>query len=272
MKLAINYSPQAADLLDEGKINFDLYKSTHWPEMISSAARQLPVYVHFPMLAGRGDIEKTGWNVIDHRLRTTSTYYINTHLAPRNSDFGDLPLGSLDDQTSAAMAEAMFQDLDQLTLRYGAERVIAENAVWDPDWEIPRLVLEPTIISSVVNTMNVGLLLDLAHARISAHKLGYSPREYIRQLPLHRLRELHITGVQYHEGKGRLLDHLPMTEDDWNLAEWAIDHIAKGLWPEPWAVALEYGGTGDHFAWRSERSVLERDVPRLRELIQFVTA
>jgi len=43
MKLAINYSPQAADLLDEGKITFDLYKSTHWPEMISSAARQLPV-------------------------------------------------------------------------------------------------------------------------------------------------------------------------------------------------------------------------------------
>jgi uncharacterized protein (UPF0276 family) len=272
MKLAVNYSPQAADLLDDGKISFDLYKSTHWPEMISAAGKQLPVYVHFAMLAGRGDIEKTGWNVIDHRLRTTSTYFINTHLAPRNSDFGDLPLNALDDRASEAMAEAMFHDLDALTLRYGAERIIAENAVWDPDWEIPRLVLEPRIISSVVNTMNVGFLLDVAHARISAHKLGYSPREYIRQLPTNRLRELHITGVQYHEGKGRLLDHMAMTADDWSLAEWAMDQIAKGAWPTPWAVALEYGGTGDHFAWRSERSVLEQDVPRLKNLVQFVNA
>jgi uncharacterized protein (UPF0276 family) len=272
MKLAVNYSPQAADLLDEGKIRFDLYKSTHWPEMISAAGKQLPVYVHFGMLAGRRDVEQTGWNVIDHRLRTTSTYYVNTHLAPRNSDFGDLPLGALNDQVSLAMAEAMFHDIDQLTNHYGHERIIAENAVWDPDWEIPRLVLEPSVISSVVNTMDVGFLLDIAHARISAQKLGYSPREYIRRLPTHRLRELHITGVRYHEGKGRLLDHLAMTEEDWSLAEWAIEHIARKAWPEPWAVALEYGGTGDHFAWRSERAVLEQDVPRLSQLMQFVTA
>lgn len=45
--------------------------------------------------------------------------------------------------------------------------------------------------------------------------------DYIKKLPLDRLKELHITGIQQ-DGNQRLRDSMPMTEEDWDLAEYCI--------------------------------------------------
>ena len=43
---------------------------------------------------------------------------------------------------------------------------------------------------------------------------------------------------------GRLIDHLPMTDEDWSLCEWAMAQIGAGRWSRPWIVTFEYGGVG----------------------------
>src|SRR5262245_12054214 len=96
MKLAVNYSLEAAQLLADQHIEIDVYKCPDWPELVATAHGQRPAYVHFPMLAGRNDIEKTGWDKITALLDITSTLYVNTHLAPRGSDFADMPLDTTD--------------------------------------------------------------------------------------------------------------------------------------------------------------------------------
>lgn len=269
MKLAINYSPQAATLLGQSEIEFDLYKCTHWPEMIEEAQKQRPAYTHFPLLAGRDDIDTLGWLTIDHALEITGTPYINTHLAPRASDFS-VALDSTDQTEGERLYEAMIRDIVRLAERYGAEKVILENANWDPNYEVPQLVLNPDMITRVVEEIGCGLLLDLAHAHMSAAYLGVDTRDYISRLPVHRLRELHVTGTAYVEAEGRLVDHYPMTETDWSLAEWALGRIQTGDWALPWVVSLEYGGTGEHFAWRSRADVIARDLPRLHGLVEGV--
>ena len=90
-------------------------------------------------------------------------------------------------------------------------------------------------------------------------------KDYIAALPLDKLRELHITGVQMHEG--RLRDHLPLTENDWEMTAWASAQIRAGAWACPGVVALEYGGVGPAFEWRSDSGVLSEQVPRLYHLI-----
>jgi uncharacterized protein (UPF0276 family) len=267
MLFAINYSTQAAELLDAGAIQVDRYKVTEWPEMIAAASRQRPVYVHFPLMAGRGDIERTGWQKIADTLAVTGTPYVNMHLAPRASDFADMPLETTSPARTRELLHAMQRDINRLAARFGREKVILENANWDPNYEIPRPVIEPDSIARIVNDTGCLLLLDLAHARMAAAYLAQSVRDYISRLPLNRLAELHIAGTLYDASEARLVDHFPMTEDDWSLAEWALDCIRRGDWQRPWLVALEYGGTGPSFAWRSRADVIAADAPRLYDLV-----
>jgi uncharacterized protein (UPF0276 family) len=269
MQLAVNYSPQAAELFDAGKITFDLYKCPDWPDMIETARAQRPVYVHFPLMAGRANIEKVGWQNITALLADTQTPFVNTHLAPRASDFG-IPLETNDPARARELVSAMMQDIERLVRRFGRECIILENANWDPNYEIPRLVLEPEVLNRVVYDSGCGFLLDLAHARMSAVHLGLEPRDYIASLPVDRLHELHVAGTLYDEKEARLVDHFPMTAPDWELAEWALDNIHRGDWPQPKIVALEYGGTGPGFAWRSEADVIAAEMPRLWELVKGV--
>jgi uncharacterized protein len=115
MKFAVNYSPQAARLLDDGAIDVDLYKCPDWPHLVATAQAQRPAYIHFPMLAGRNDIEKTGWGKIDTLLSSTATPYVNTHLAPRISDFPGMPLDTADPVHTERLVAAMFHDIGRLT-------------------------------------------------------------------------------------------------------------------------------------------------------------
>ncbi len=269
MKLAVNYSPQAADLLERGQIAFDVYKCADWPEMIVEAHKQRPAYVHFPLHAGRSNTEAVGWGHIGDFLKQTNTPYVNTHLAPRAGDFPDMTVDTSDPYSVELLKQAMQRDITPLVRHFGAEKVILENACWDPDpgWEIPLAVLEPEVICQMVYATGCGFLLDVAHARINALHMGMDARDYLSRLPVDRLREVHITGLMYRSEKGRLIDHFPMTEEDWALAEWVIERIRRGEWARPWIVALEYGGTGPGFVWRSKAEVLAQDVPRLHDLV-----
>ncbi len=79
MKLAVNYSPQAAELLQTGQIVFDLFKTPNWHDMVSDAATILPVYIHFD-LVGDGRLSNVDWSVVDDFLARTGTEMVNLHV------------------------------------------------------------------------------------------------------------------------------------------------------------------------------------------------
>lgn len=268
MHIALNYSPQAAALLNQGTIKLDYYKVPDWPDMVGTASAQLPVYVHWPLMAGRHNGKQVGWEQIAALRDQTTTPYINTHLAPRASNFAGMPLDTTHPEHTRSLIEAMHDDIRQLVDRFGAAQVILENATWDPTYEIPRPVLEAEHICQMVYDTGTGFLLDIAHARIAASYLGVDPQTYIASLPVDRLRELHVTGVIYDTKQNRLNDHFPMTAADWSLTEWALEQIHSGVWATPWVVALEYGGVGAGFSERSDASVIAIDIPRLYQLVK----
>lgn len=269
MKLAINYSPQTAELLAAGRVIFDLYKTTEWPEMITAAETQRPAIAHFPLMAGRHNIEQVGVDRINEILRTTATRYVNTHLAPHASTF-NMSFTSTDPQYVEPLVEAMLRDVEEMVKYFGRENIILENANYDPNYQVPTLVIQPEIITRVVTESDCGFLLDLAHAHMSAAYLAVDTRDYIKRLPVHALRELHVAGTRYVAEQERLVDHYPMTAEDWSLTEWALENIHNGDWPEPAVVSLEYGGTGSFFSANSDIHVLANDVPRLWDLVQGV--
>lgn len=270
MLFALNYSPEAVTLLRRAKLDVDLLKCPLMPGRIDleGAGALRPVYVHFGLNAGDGGLEHPDWPLIEEIIERTGTPFVNVHLGATS---GDAPTGGYGDR-AGGIAERLMDDVAGVVERFGPGKVIVENVPYhggspdDAGQRVARPSVDPEIISRVVDETGCGLLLDTAHARITAHHLGMDEREYVSRLPVGNLRELHVSGVG-RVGDG-LKDHMPLGPDDWGMTGWVIDRIQDGRWKRPWTVAFEYGGIGSMFEWRSDAAVLAEQVPRLRELLK----
>ena len=83
MYLAINYSPQAAHLLQSGQIEIDYFKTPDWDWMVSEAQDLRPVAVHFTLEAGNNGLGEVDWTKVQHLVQITNTPYINIHVDAR---------------------------------------------------------------------------------------------------------------------------------------------------------------------------------------------
>ena len=293
MQFAANYSVPTADLLRKGIIQLDRFKCPDWPDVIAVAQAIGPVYVHFPLLVGSGigdaiDNETkqvADWKKVEALMAQTETPFVNVHLASRVKDHPGIPANTNDPVHIERLTEHLIRDVRGVVKRFGAEHVIVENN-FDGGGEHLSPAHLPECICRVVEETGCGLLLDVSHAHIAARCQGIDVREYISALPLHRIREIHITGVRRVEGHwleairqagvdaafiqrfaGRLVDHLPMTDEDWKLFSWVMSQIHGGAWGQPWIVTFEYGGVGRLFEAVTRPDALAEQIPRLYKLV-----
>ena len=263
MKFAINYSSQAAELLQAGKIELDYFKTPPWPGMIAEAEVLRPIAVHFNLRAG--EIDDPDLQEIETFLENTSTQYVNTHLGIKPNELPQIPANDRPiDFQSQEVLERLLANVQKLVDYFGSDRVIVENIPFRMNENSSLMACaEPKIISQVVEVTGCGFLLDVSHARIAAHSFGMDPHDYIEGLPIQNLCELHFTGI--HNWDGYLMDHLSILDVDWPWLEWVIARIKAGDWGTPYMLAFEYGGTGEFFERFSDPAVIADQVPRLFE-------
>ncbi|MFN2194628.1 MAG: DUF692 family multinuclear iron-containing protein [Anaerolineales bacterium] len=264
MLFALNYSPEAADLIASGDIQVDLFKTPPWEWMITEAAAYCPVAVHFELRAGSGKLAHTDWDEIERILESTSTRYVNAHLDAKLKDFPPDFENLPPEQRQELVTQALIHDLNPLVNHFGADRVLIENAPYRGP-EQTRKCREsslPEVFHAVIAATGCDFLLDLAHARITAAAFGIDPADYIAALPHERIKELHISGIHLW-GENRLQDHLELLPEDWQWLDWAIEQTRTGRWPEAHLLAFEYGGTGPFFHEHSDRQVIANQVPRM---------
>jgi uncharacterized protein (UPF0276 family) len=185
MNFAINYSPQAAALLKEGRIQIDYFKCPDWPDLIAEAREYRPSVVHFEIIASAGNLTQKDWSLVDRLLEETGTYYINIHLASKTKDFPGFDINYQDPNQRKQIVDMLIADVCALVDRYGSERVIAENVTFRgiPGHSILRPAGEPDTIREVIESAGCGFLLDISHARMAAHYLGMDEYEYIASCP-----------------------------------------------------------------------------------------
>jgi uncharacterized protein (UPF0276 family) len=205
MEVSINWSPQAGALLSAGRIRPDRFKCPDWPDLIATARSQRPVYVHFPLQVGAGKIAEADWSLVDRLLTETQTRFVNLHLNPRKEFFSEAAtpeeIAALPMPARELVEARLIQEVAWVVQRFGADRVIVENGVyWGEAWVMPAAGVDPAVITTVVRETGCGLLLDLAHAWISAHHLGADLRQYLAAMPVDKLRELHVVGT-HHDGQ-----------------------------------------------------------------------
>lgn len=259
MKFAVNYSNPLIRLIKENAIEIDLIKCPDWDGMLKEAQPYGPITIHFDLKAGLGQTFDLDFDRIRYFMERTGTPHINTHLiTPRN-------FNPEDPAELEKINRLWREELQVLIDQFGPEHVLLEHFPYTTAMPHIRPAADAKVFSQVILDTGCQLLLDLAHARITADTLGMDAKDYIQALPLDRLAEMHITGVKQHGGV--LTDHFEMGAGDWEIFEWALDEIKDGHWQEPNIVSFEYGGVGDVFVWRTNYDFLKAQVPQMMTMV-----
>jgi sugar phosphate isomerase/epimerase len=133
-----------------------------------------------------------------------------------------------------------------------------ENLNYFPTGAYER-VCEPDFIRRVTEAANIGLLLDIAHAKISAHYMGYhDPMDYFFQLPLERVQELHVSRAGFLNGS---LEDLHEAPEDFEFD--AVNRII-GRAPNTIFLTVEYYRNPDILCDVFRRLAMQAGDPGLR--------
>jgi uncharacterized protein len=198
---------------------------------LSSARSLRPVLLH-----GCGDFWRVGMPTFPNIERLQSwieqsqTPYISVHL--------DIQPEDLAHPTPGAALERVAENVEALRQATGLE-VLLENVAHYAWSERPRFVSDPKWIKAALEVSEAGFLLDIAHARVSAQQRGEHAEDYLADLPLKLVREIHSSAPRM-EADGLRDRHLGMEQADFDWLEWVLSQT-----PAVQTLTLEYGGIPD---------------------------
>jgi uncharacterized protein (UPF0276 family) len=137
-----------------------------------------------------------------------------------------------------ALLERSRANMELLRTAY-AGPVALENYNFYPTGLYNR-VCDPDFIAEFLDRFGAGLVLDLAHAAISAVNMGLGVEQYLDRLPLERTVEIHVSRPYLPECPGRLgVDtHEAPGEREWGWLSFVTDRL-RGTGARP-LVLIEY--------------------------------
>jgi uncharacterized protein (UPF0276 family) len=123
--------------------------------------------------------------------------------------------------------------------------IAAENYNYYPSG-LYEGICEPEAIGELLSALDLGLVLDLAHAAISARHLGLDLYQYVDELPLERVVEIHVSKPRLPKDPRALSAdaHLEPGPVELGLLSAVLARLERRLPPDapgPWVVLETYG-------------------------------
>ena len=240
-QLAATYSPYLHELLGQKKVSLDGIEFTPW-QSVSLLLNILPEladylsYFHGSNLTARMALLPGSRLKLSKALHLTRARWFSTHISllPPGWIWLSLRFGIyLPSPPLELLLSRFIRNVERLKSEYSSIPLLLENMPVEP-CRIYKHLKSPVLIREVLEKTGCGLLLDLPHARIAAEAFGMETTEYIQQLPLDRVLEIHPAGPGRHRN-GTLIDkHCEMLSEDYKLLNWALTQTPAQL------VTLEY--------------------------------
>lgn len=211
-----------------------------------------------PQHTGSTELSGVNWNQVKDKVEFCNSKFIGLHCGTYQSDWDGQEVTF--DMVKERMGSVLRLWKENLDID-----ILIENVPYTSYYEknSPKIIkhsVSPKLINELCTEYEVGLLLDIAHAKVTASGLGIAIEDYLTSLPLERVKEIHAVGTRKTEN-GLRDNHLEMDEYDYKI----LKFVLKITNPE--IVTLEYGGFGEHFSWRSDKNVIERQLKRITQIV-----
>jgi uncharacterized protein len=252
MKIAVNYSTALLSLLaKDPNLGIDYIKAptSPFPDCWHQFENLEFNYARLPHLAQMGVIflghpdpqQRFNVQTVMKVLQNTNPPYLSTHLEAR-TEFFPPELKEYQHQNHPLVQKALKAHFLAAIKEVKAQihlPLIVENYPYYTWWRHFRWGSEPQFIQEICRESECGFLIDIAHARCSAWHMQRDFMDYINELPLDCLREIHLGGVQLRSAEGLRDTHTALNEADYQILEYLL---AK---THPDTITIEYGGLPD---------------------------
>lgn len=229
-QLGCNYSPELMELLDRKQVEIDWIKisdSSRYQSQFRSVNFLKPILFHaLPPVASETNNEDWNDERINSVLQECQAPHVAIHLFVRKDDFNKI--------LSREKLIAKVKELLSIKKSKLTTEVIIENMPLNCMPMEYSYFADPELITEICEETRVGLLLDLSHLKISAWYRNQSEIEYLKQLPLNFVKEIHLNGPRK-DGSDYRDAHLHMRDENLAFLETAL------ALTNPRIVTLEYG-------------------------------
>ncbi len=232
-QVGVTTSPTLFSLLEKGALNIDYIKvdADRGMEVLTRALKYKPVLLH--------DVSNKFWLNYENPFDETIMATARTLLDTAGSKWFSTGIGASAEPQGHTLEYWRGADVSQLQSRETVIANVLRNGRRLKEWAgVPLLlenynyhptnayeyICEPELFSDLTEAIGCGVLLDLAHAQISAHNMGWGdPRRYLEALPLRKVREIHVNHPGS-DGKQMLDRHFPLQDEDLGLLAWTLAH------------------------------------------------
>lgn len=275
MKFACNYYPETEQLLDEHKIDIDYFKYPGlgfqmdimkdldaFEGLCKQITRKRPILLHglypAPHDLGSNTLQSEFDEYSANRLiGMTQTPGLSFHpmlsRIPEAVDFHKL--------LNCIICNAGF-----MREKYSKLQFVSLENMDTAEW---RDLLKPEIISRIIRESGCGFLLDISHAYCASGCLGVPFYEYLRQLPLDEITEIHING--WIVAQGTIMCHTKINEEGYQALAFVLEYC------QPKIITVEYGRHNDRIGAgvpvlspvginEQAKNEIEEQVYRVREI------
>ncbi len=271
VNLAVSDTPLSRRLIQAGRLEVDFFETSGplTESAVAALASGPPLLLHnavwdWSLSHTEALGEKDALAVTRDRLALTGAPFLSVHLGysaahvafekgsgfvPDSTHLRGMQPGSVPLERDATQA-TIIRNVRKLQEALDVP-LILENLDFNPMGAYDH-VCEPSFIAETLQETNAGLLLDLAHAQVSASRLGYTPENYLQHLPLARVRQLHISGPRP-DGAALFDAHEPLRDEDYALLGAVLTET------DPMVLTLEYG---------KDEALLLEQAQRLRALLE----
>lgn len=237
MYIGCNWSKALKTLLENNTVKVDYVKSGafgSFDKEFETMRSMRPVLLHglgYFENAGMKNIEIIDFNRANELIKKCESPHYGVHLAIRNVDM-------YKGMSDTAIYERLSKNIKVFKNNLNVPLLI-ENT---PDTTIERKendfypYFTPQRISELSINNDVYFLLDIAHAKITAKDQGLDIYNYIKKLPLDRIKEIHLVGSGYNKDGFPIDIHQAMQNEDYELLAWVLNYS------KPDIVTLEYNG------------------------------
>jgi uncharacterized protein (UPF0276 family) len=266
MKIGCNLSNELMELLDEKKVTVDYVKialGKSGEEIPQEYKRYGKLLLHgvgqdISQHTGTSQLQDINWQCLNSQVQFCNNRFIGVHCGTYQDDWEPK-------EVTYEIVKSRMDSFIKLWKEKINVELLIENVPYSQYYEMnnPRIIKHsvlPKLISELCIEHEIGLILDIAHAKVAASGLNMTLRDYLIALPLEKVKEIHAVGTKMTE-VGLRDNHLEMNEEDYETLEFVLGMT------NPEIVTLEYGGFGEHFAWRSNKEAIERQLNRIATLV-----